>query len=58
MWSIYSGPVPAPSDTPGPGEQVYPPGIEEQVRVCVEQTKQSRSKCREDVRQGNLVGPS
>lgn len=58
MWSIYSGPVPAPSDTPGPGDQVYPPGIEEQVRVCVEQTKQSRTKCREDVRQGNLVGPS
>ena len=57
MWSIYSGPVPAPSDTPGPGEQVYPPGIEEQVRVCVEQTKQSRLKCREDVRKGNLVGP-
>ena len=57
MWSIYSGPVPAPSATPGPGDQVYPHGIEEQVRVCVEQTKQSRQKCRDDIRQGNLVGP-
>ncbi len=57
MWSIYSGPVPSPSDKPGPGDQVYAPGIEEQVRVCVEQTRQSRSKCRDDVRKGNLVGP-
>lgn len=58
MWSIYSGSVPAPRDTPSPGEQVYPSGIEEQVRVCVEQTGQSREKCREDVRRGNLVGPA
>jgi serine/threonine-protein kinase len=57
MWSIYSGPLPAPSDAPGPGDQVYPRGIEEQVRVCVEQTKQSRVRCREDIRKGNLVGP-
>jgi serine/threonine-protein kinase len=58
MWSIYSGRVPTPSDTPGPSDEVYPPGIEEQVRVCVQQTGQSRQKCREDVRQGNLVGPA
>ncbi len=58
MWSIYSGRVPTPSDTPGPTDEVYPPGIEEQVRVCVQQTRQSRVKCREDVRQGNLVGPA
>jgi serine/threonine-protein kinase len=58
MWSIYSGAVPSPSDTPGPNDQVYPPGIEEQVRVCVQQTGQSRTKCRDDVRQGNLVGPA
>jgi serine/threonine protein kinase, bacterial len=58
MWSIYSGPVPSPSDTPGPNDHVYPPGIEEQVRVCVQQTGQSRTKCRDDVRQGNLIGPA
>jgi serine/threonine protein kinase, bacterial len=57
MWSIYSGPVPAPTDTPASGEQTYPPGIEEQVRVCVEQTRQTREKCRDDIRRGNLVGP-
>jgi serine/threonine protein kinase, bacterial len=58
MWSIYSGGVPAPSDTPAPTDEVYPPGIEEQVRVCVQQTGQTRLKCREDVRDGNLVGPA
>jgi len=57
MWSIYQGPVPSPTDTPGPNDQVYPAGIEEQVRVCVSQTGQTRAKCREDIRDGNLVGP-
>jgi serine/threonine protein kinase, bacterial len=58
MWSIYSGKVPEPSDTPAPTDEVYPAGIEEQVRVCVQQTGQTRQKCREDVRQGNLSGPA
>jgi serine/threonine-protein kinase len=58
MWSIYSGRVPTPSDAPGPNDPVYPAGIEDQVRVCVAQTQQSRVKCREDVRQGNLYGPA
>jgi serine/threonine-protein kinase len=58
MWSIYSGRVPTPSDAPGPTDEVYPPGIEEQVRVCVQQTGQTRVKCREDVREGNLSGPA
>jgi serine/threonine-protein kinase len=58
MWSIYSGRVPTPSDTPAPTDEVYPAGIEEQVRVCVQQTGQTRVKCREDVRQGNLSGPA
>jgi serine/threonine-protein kinase len=58
MWSIYSGPVPAPKDTPAAADPTYSPGIEEQVRVCVEQTGQDRLKCREDIRRGNLVGPA
>jgi serine/threonine-protein kinase len=57
MWSLYSSQVPAPVDTPGPTDEVYPPGIEEQVRVCVEESGQTRQRCRQDVRQGNLVGP-
>ena len=57
MWSLVSGVVPAPTVTPGPTDVVYSPGIEEQVRVCVQQTGQSRVDCREDVRRGNLYGP-
>jgi len=57
MWSLYSSQVPIPSDTPGPTDEVYPPGIEDQVRVCVEETGQTRVKCRDDIRRGNPVGP-
>lgn len=58
MWSLVSGVVPSPTVTPGPNDQVYPDGIEEQVRVCVQQTGQTRLECREDVRRGNLYGPA
>ena len=58
VWSIYQGTVPNPAGAPGPSDEVYPAGIEEQVRVCVSQTGQSRIKCREDVRTGNLEGPA
>jgi serine/threonine-protein kinase len=57
MWSLYPRVVPSPTATPGPSDPVYPAGIEEQVRVCVQQTKQTRLQCREDVRRGNLYGP-
>jgi serine/threonine-protein kinase len=57
VWSLYSGAVPAPSVTPGATDEVYPDGIEQQVRVCVQQTGQTRLKCREDIRRGNLYGP-
>lgn len=58
MWSLVSGVVPSPTVTPGPNDQVYPEGIEEQVRVCVQQTGETRLECREDVRRGNLYGPA
>ncbi|MDT5073461.1 MAG: serine/threonine protein kinase, bacterial, partial [Mycobacterium sp.] len=58
MWSLVSGVVPSPTVTPGPNDQVYPAGIEEQVRVCVQQTGESRVQCREDIRRGNLYGPA
>ncbi|GLP79645.1 serine/threonine-protein kinase [Mycobacterium antarcticum] len=57
MWSLVSGVVPSPTVTPAPGEQVYPAGIEAQVRVCVQQTGQTRVECRADIRRGNLYGP-
>jgi serine/threonine protein kinase, bacterial len=58
MWSLVSGVVPSPTVTPGPNDEVYPEGIEEQVRVCVQQTGQSRAECRDDIRRGNLYGPA
>jgi serine/threonine-protein kinase len=58
LWSLVSGVVPSPTVTPGPDDQVFPAGIEEQVRVCVQQTGQSRVECRDDVRRGNLYGPA
>jgi serine/threonine-protein kinase len=57
LWSIYQGPVPNPTASPDPTEQLYPKGIEEQVRVCVSQTGKTRVECRKDVREGNLFGP-
>jgi serine/threonine-protein kinase len=59
LWSLVPGTeVPSPTATPGATDTVYPPGIEQQVEICVEQTRQTRLQCREDVRQGNLSGPA
>ena len=57
MWSLVSGVVPTPTITPGPNDPVYPAGIEQQVRVCIQETGQTRPQCREDIRRGNLYGP-
>jgi serine/threonine-protein kinase len=57
MWSLYSGQVPDPTATPASGDPTYTPGIEQQVRVCVEETGQDRLTCRDNVKRGNLVGP-
>jgi serine/threonine-protein kinase len=59
LWSLVPGTeVPAPTVTADPTDVEYPPGIEQQVDVCVQQTGQTRVQCREDVRQGNLSGPA
>ena len=59
VWSVYTSTVPTPSaGTPGPTDEVYPAGIEQQVRVCVEETHQTRIQCREDIRKGNIYGPA
>jgi len=57
MWSLVSGVVPTPTVTPGPNDPVYPAGIEQRVDVCIQQTGQTRLKCREEIRRGNLYGP-
>jgi serine/threonine-protein kinase len=57
MWSLYQGQVPDPTVTPASGDPTYAPGIEQQVRVCIQETGQDRATCRENVGRGNLVGP-
>jgi serine/threonine-protein kinase len=58
VWSLYTQ-VPTPSAaTPGPTDESYPEGIEEQVEVCVEETHKTRLQCREDIRRGNITGPA
>jgi serine/threonine protein kinase, bacterial len=46
VWSLYPG------DVASPG----PPEIEPPVRVCMEQTHQSRLQCREEIRRSNEGG--
>jgi serine/threonine-protein kinase len=58
VWSLYEGTLPSPTVAPGPTDEVYPPGIEQQVQLCVQQTGKSRIECRDDVRRGNLSGPA
>jgi len=58
VWSLYDGTLPSPTVAPGPTDEVYPPGIEQQVQLCVQQTGKSRIECRDDVRKGNIVGPA
>ncbi|AQA03327.1 serine/threonine protein kinase [Mycobacterium sp. MS1601] len=58
VWSLYKGTLPSPTVAPGPTDEVYPPGIEQQVQLCVQQTGKSRIECRDDVRLGNISGPA
>ena len=58
VWSLYEGQVPSPTVTPAPTDEVYPADIEQQVRVCVQQTGKTRIACRDDIRKGNVTGPA
>jgi serine/threonine-protein kinase len=58
VWSLVPDPTLDSTVTPEPTDEVYPPGIEEQVRLCVQQTGQNRLRCRADIRNGNIYGPA
>jgi serine/threonine-protein kinase len=58
VWALYAGQVDVPTATPGPGETVYPVEIEQQIRLCVQETGRSRVECRDDIRRGNITGPA
>ena len=53
IWSLYPGEISTPTVSPGPTDEVYAPDIESAVRVCMEQTGQTRRECRDDVVRGN-----
>jgi serine/threonine-protein kinase len=56
MWSTQMD-IATPSVTPAATDEVYPADIESQVRVCVEETGQTRHQCREDIRRSpNVYG--
>ncbi|HUM00287.1 MAG TPA: serine/threonine-protein kinase, partial [Mycobacterium sp.] len=56
MWSTHVD-IATPSVIPAATDEVYPSDIESQVRVCVEETGQTRQQCREDIRRSpNVYG--
>ncbi|MBS1692645.1 MAG: serine/threonine protein kinase [Actinobacteria bacterium] len=55
IWSMYPGTIASPTVTPAPGEPVYAPETEAPVRVCMEQTGDSRLECYQDIVRHNAA---
>jgi serine/threonine protein kinase, bacterial len=53
IWSLYPGEVSNPTVTPDPSDPVYPSETETPLRVCVQQTHQTRVQCLVDMRRSN-----
>ncbi len=53
IWSLTQGDVPSPTVTIDPTETPLPVEQETPVRVCMQQTGQTRRECREDIRRSN-----
>jgi serine/threonine-protein kinase len=53
IWSLSQGDVPSPTVTADPTEVPLPIEQETPVRVCMQQTGQTRRQCREDIRRSN-----
>jgi serine/threonine-protein kinase len=53
IWSLTQGQVPSPTVTVDPTETPLPVEQETPVRVCMQQTGQTRRQCREDIRRSN-----
>jgi serine/threonine-protein kinase len=53
IWSLSQGDVPSPTVTVDPTEVPLPIEQETPIRVCMQQTGQTRRECREDIRRGN-----
>jgi serine/threonine-protein kinase len=53
IWSLSQGTVASPTVTTDPTEEPLPTEEESPVRVCMQQTGQTRRQCREDIRRSN-----
>lgn len=53
VWSLTPGAVPIPTVTTDPNADPLPVAEEPPVRVCMQQTGQTRRECREQIRQSN-----
>ncbi|MCF6390071.1 serine/threonine protein kinase [Mycobacterium sp. MBM] len=53
IWSLTPGAVPIPTVTTDPTEDPLPVAEESPVRVCMQQTGQTRRECREQILQSN-----
>jgi serine/threonine-protein kinase len=58
IWSLYGGEIAAPTITPTHGETVYPSQTEAPLRVCMQQTGQSRQECHDDVVSHDMDPPA
>jgi serine/threonine-protein kinase len=53
IWSLSQGDVASPTVTTAPADEPLPIEEESPVRVCMQQTGQTRRQCREDIRRSN-----
>jgi len=57
VWSLTQGDIPSPTVAPDPAEPPLPFLEETPVRLCMQQTGQTRRECRREIRAGNGLPP-
>jgi serine/threonine-protein kinase len=57
VWSLTQGDIPSPTITTEPTDAPLPYAEENPVRLCMQQTGQTRRECRMDIRQSNGLPP-
>ncbi|HJT92411.1 MAG TPA: serine/threonine-protein kinase [Mycobacterium sp.] len=57
IWSLNEGDIPSPTVTTEPADEPLPVMEESPVRVCMQQTGQTRRECRDDIRASNGLPP-
>jgi serine/threonine-protein kinase len=57
IWSLNQGDIPSPTVTTEATDEPLPAIEESPVRVCMEQTGQTRRECRRDIRESNGLPP-